>query len=256
MSSRRLACKLPPHVRLHCLEQADGNKPSILPERLQIGGLDLHQVPGVLLEKIAQLLQPHWRTLAESSSSFSLEFPSEPGDSVRDWIKRVSVKGAGGCKIDQVLAVADQVSQAIAVRNLLLADVRSQSLSEYEEVERQRIHFNKSSDMGYLQELTHETYVSLAKCIEDSEKWKLLADRLGFGNVSYWQLTSAYQMLQVWECQRPQYPVRSIARLHFEAKRLEMKATCHFLEAIPLEGASQVFFPAFNAAQILSFTDT
>lgn len=188
----------------------------------KIEGMFVKQIPYGILNNLGEKLNTVWSNYQRSAEKI---IPNSTN--AKQFIYNIG-NTQSNLRLNELLKM-DKTSQGFIISNFF---TQLSSLA----VERSQADQNISQ--GWLRDLDQETMQGLSQRIEESPvDWRLLADGLGFSNIDCRKFPSPKMMLDQW---LKINPTTTLYRLFFEANRLNMKAVCSYLNAIPLEGTSKI----------------
>jgi Zinc finger, C3HC4 type (RING finger) len=198
------------------LQQYNNNLPSL-------DRLNLNKLPYSNLQHIAEVIKQKW----DQWEPHTYKLAGRIITTAKDFILHIS-NDKSQIKLVQLIEIANKTDSLALTK--CLTDCKS--------FVKERHQTDQDYSKGFVDDIAGETLSELSKCISESPvDWRLLADGLGFDNLSCRELSTPSQMIEQWLLANSN---STVSRLHFEATKINMKTVCSFLDAIPLEGTSKV----------------
>lgn len=185
-------------------------------------GYFVNRLPYSILERISDTVEKAWDKYQVSAARVAPK-----AENAKAFIATISAERSQ-IKLESFLKM-DKENNSHDIENCL---TQNKSLIQ------ERLNADMDESKGFMGDISEETLIDLSQQIGASQmNWKLLGDGLGYTNSQCRCFTAPLFMLENWIKQNR---AATVARFYFEAKQLNMKSICHYLNAIPMEGTPKI----------------
>lgn len=137
-----------------------------------------------------------------------------------------------GFRLQNLDNMAEKMGDS-SVRKCFYNDVQSINYGQ----EDSRRQADMDASMGYLKDISERALEGIADLMKAHDSWRTMGDALGFSLGECLGFKDPLALLKGWG---KKFPEGTLKRIYFEAERLGFTDVCEYLNAIPLQGFSEI----------------